>query len=236
MASRLILDHLSLSWANDQLLAITKYDQAWSPEVTNVTLQRSILSEVLTVSSDGASDQHAQDRINAPINDIDVHDNLFTNNDHRNPNGITSGLKVVNNVIYNWHQGAGQGRRKVHHRLDRQLLQGRSRPWRTPDRVWEITSQTDATRRGSLGLRARQRRPAQHDPSAGLDAQWSGSNRVVACYYNCPGYGDQTAGQPLPGLCATVSVARQRPDPDQDPAGHGIPIAQVLGDVGRMPA
>ena len=65
------------------------------------------------------------DRNNAPINNIDVHDNLFANNDHRNPNGITSGLKVVNNVIYNWHQGAGQGE-KVHHRLDRELLQGRS--------------------------------------------------------------------------------------------------------------
>jgi uncharacterized protein YjdB len=227
-ANRVILDHLSLSWANDKLLAISKYNQAWSPEVTNVTLQRSILSEVLAAHPT-ALQISAEDRTNAPINNIDVHNNLFANNDHRNPDGITSGLKVVNNVIYNWHQGAGQGEEKsVTDWIGNYYKAG---PMTDSRYLWEVTFQTNSIGAnpsyyvlGNVG-------PHNSDAGAGLDAQWSGPNRVVACYYNCPGYGDQTAGQPLPDSARRYQPLASGPIPIRVQLATDA-YRSVLNDVG----
>jgi pectate lyase len=225
----IIMDHLSLGWTTDKLLIIEKYSQmAWSGVVSNITLQRSLLHEVfafhptaLQISSD--------DRIKAPIKNIDVHDNLFANNDHRNPDGITSGLKVVNNVIYNWQQGASQGEEKAF--TDWIGNYYKTGPMTDPRYDYEITFQTNTIGAdpsyyvvGNVG-------PHNSDPGAGLDAQWSGPNRVVACYYKCPGYGDETPGQPLPD-----SARRDTPLPDATIPIH-VELAtdayqSVLGDVG----
>lgn len=224
--NRVILDHLSLSWANDKLLAITKYDYSWSPIVTNITVQRSILSEILAAQPT-AVQISAQDKTNAPIDNIDMHHDLFANNDHRNPNGVTSGLKVVNNVIYNWNQGAGQGA----HKAITDWIKNYYKAGPATQYPYEITFMTNSFDPapsfyviGNVG-------PHNSDPYAGLDAQWSGPSRVVACYYNCSGYGDQTPGQPLPD-----SARRDTPLPPPP-----IPIRaqlatdaykSVLADVG----
>jgi hypothetical protein len=223
-----ILDHLSLGWTTDKLITISKYNTTWSKVVTDVTMQRSLLHEVFA-DHPTAMQISAADKSNPQISNIDVHHNLFANNDHRNPNGVTKGLKVVNNVIYNWHQGAGQG---AHMAVTDWIGNYYKKGPNTDSRfTYEITFMAESFDPAPSYYVVGNVGPHNSDPSAGLDAQWSGPNRVVACYYKCVGYGDSTAGQPLPD-----SARRNQPLPDAP-----IPIRvqsatdaynSVLNDVG----
>ena len=104
----LLFDHMSFSWTTDKLLAISKFEEAWSRPIGKVTVQHSMLSEVFAFHPT-AVQISAEDRWNPQIAEVDMHHNLFAHNSHRNPNSITNGFKFVNNVVYNWNQGGSQG-------------------------------------------------------------------------------------------------------------------------------
>jgi len=100
IASNMILDHVSASWAEDENLSVTNNN-------TNVTVQYSIISDALTSS-------HAYASLIRPQVDASVtfHHNLYANNASRQPrlgsyNTPTLTMDFVNNVISNWRDRAG---------------------------------------------------------------------------------------------------------------------------------
>lgn len=188
----IILDHLSLGWTGDKTLMISKYNASWSHPIHRITVQRSLIHEPLA-SHPTAVQISAENRTVAPISQVDFHHNLIANSSHRNPNGVSSGLKVVNNVVYNWNQGAGQG---GNGKAVIDWINNYFQPGPMTKYPYEVTHFIQAAHgdpsfyvRGNVG-------PHNQDPHAGPDAQWSGPNRVVACYYDCGDYG--SAGDPLP--------------------------------------
>lgn len=86
-----ILDHLSFSWATDEVLSIKSKDYD-KPESKNITVQWSIMSEGLLTHSMGGLIE---------MNTITMHHNIYAHNNDRNPKakGVTD---FVNNVVYNW--------------------------------------------------------------------------------------------------------------------------------------
>ena len=107
-AHDVVIDHCSLSWTLDENLNITRNipsgtaEHAW-PDIYNVTLQRSILAEGLLPHSTGSrvGGEFAQDGWRG-IHEISYHHNLFAGNNARNPNVATTGMQIVNNLVYAW--------------------------------------------------------------------------------------------------------------------------------------
>jgi pectate lyase len=93
-----ILDHLSLSWAPDENINLSR-------GARDFTLQWSILSEPLAI---GPSDYAynaliADDEGFTGTGNISLHHNLFTHGLYRNPQiNIAGVIDVVNNIIYNY--------------------------------------------------------------------------------------------------------------------------------------
>lgn len=112
----IIVDHLSLSWSTDENLSLYR-DEDDEP-IYNVTVQRTIMAEGLSVQSNGIQISGVQDYSdpNNPveawrqISDVSLHHNLFIHNTHRNPRVISSGTEVINNVVYNWKHRIGSTR------------------------------------------------------------------------------------------------------------------------------
>ena len=102
--SRIVLDHLSVQWATDELISINPNEPY---TVTDITIQNSLLGACLRPHSTGllmASSDAVDD-----IRRISVHHNLFVHNAHRNP-AITASnqIEVINNVIYNVRNRIGE--------------------------------------------------------------------------------------------------------------------------------
>jgi hypothetical protein len=95
----IIIDHASLSWGYDET-----FSTWYSPY--NITVQNSIISEGIGVSSTGGHEGRGM-LIGDGTDRVTVYRNLFAHNFMRNPwvnneAGTTSTFQVVNNVIYNW--------------------------------------------------------------------------------------------------------------------------------------
>ncbi len=48
------------------------------------------------------------------VKDIDLHHNLFAHNTHRNPRSRSTGIRIINNVVYNWFTRAGSTKYSTH--------------------------------------------------------------------------------------------------------------------------
>ena len=101
-ADRAIIDHVSLSWGTDETLNI------WGT-AKNISIQRSIISESLLLSSHAENGQIEEHSMGALFGDradgISLHHNLFAHNNQRNPlinSNIGAKYEHVNNVFYNY--------------------------------------------------------------------------------------------------------------------------------------
>jgi hypothetical protein len=96
-ARNVILDHVSAGWSVDEAVS------TWSPNVENVTIQNSIITEALRDAGHGKGDHSMGLLIGDGSKNISVIRNLLAHNDWRNPRIQSSdGVDVVNNLIYNW--------------------------------------------------------------------------------------------------------------------------------------
>ena len=103
--NRVMIDHCSFSWGTDEVV------NAWY-DASNITIQYSIISEGLLVSSheeNGVIQRHSMGALfGDQSGDITLHHNLFAHNDQRNPRITNSTsinnkvFEIVNNVIYNY--------------------------------------------------------------------------------------------------------------------------------------
>ncbi len=48
------------------------------------------------------------------VREIDLHHNLFAHNTHRNPRVRSTGIRLINNVVYNWFTRAGSSKYSTH--------------------------------------------------------------------------------------------------------------------------
>ena len=48
------------------------------------------------------------------VKNIDLHHNLFAHNTHRNPRSRSTGIRIINNVVYNWFTRAGSTKYSTH--------------------------------------------------------------------------------------------------------------------------
>ncbi len=96
-ASKVVLDHISASWATDENV------ETWT-DTHDVTIQWSIVSEAL-LNSTHPKGPHSKGLFisGEGTHNISVHHNLLAHNYDRNPEVNTDGVvDVVNNVIYNY--------------------------------------------------------------------------------------------------------------------------------------
>jgi pectate lyase len=95
LGTNLILDHVSASWSDDEVLSVTNNN-------TNVTVQYSMIHDALT--SDHAYGSLLRARIDS---NVSMHHNLYANNVSRQPRfgsylAKTLTAEFRNNVVYNW--------------------------------------------------------------------------------------------------------------------------------------
>jgi hypothetical protein len=100
VATNMIIDHASTSWATDEDLSVANNN-------TNVTVQYSIIADSLRTDHAYGSLIRARTNTN-----VTYAHNLYANNLSRNPrpgtyNGNTNNFDFENNVIYNWKNRAG---------------------------------------------------------------------------------------------------------------------------------
>jgi pectate lyase len=118
-AHNVIIDHVSLSWALDENVMIHRNipsgaDVSEWPEISNITLQRSIMSEGFWPHSTGT--QTGGEAISEGyqgVYDLTIHHNLYANNSHRNPGLGSTHTQVINNVVYNWLARVGSTWRNI---------------------------------------------------------------------------------------------------------------------------
>ncbi|ADV46073.1 immunoglobulin-like domain-containing protein [Nitratifractor salsuginis] len=113
-----IIDHVSSQWTRDNLLTISLSSQAReSDAMYNFSVQNSLFGESEEGHSTGMNIQGGSattcSYTGKWVKNISIHRNLFTGSDHRNPRVSTNGVKVINNVIYNWGNRAGSTTRDV---------------------------------------------------------------------------------------------------------------------------
>ena len=95
-ARNVVLDHLSVSWGEDELVS------TWFAPA-DITVSWSIMSEALNRSRHDKGTHSAGLLVGDRSNRVSVHHNLLAHNDFRNPLVISGGTHdVVNNVVYDW--------------------------------------------------------------------------------------------------------------------------------------
>ena len=115
VGNRVVLDHLSFSWANDQLLSIYKYPLSWGP-VKSISVQRSLFAEPLRSSPVCYT---TKGDVNDPTNGwyavthITFHHNVAIDCDHRAPANTAHDVQMINNVAYNYNDFAMAADRKT---------------------------------------------------------------------------------------------------------------------------
>lgn len=195
---RLVLDHLSTGQARNHALTISRYPWGWEHEISDVSIQNTILSEALarhpTAFNIGAQDPYRWDP-QIGITNLSIHKNLFAHNSHRNPASSADNALIANNVLYNWNQGTIQ----LRHRGLNDVINnfGKEGPMTkrgsSPDYRYMVNPhceedleevQHSIYAAGNVG-------PLSSDPNGD---NWSGSTRQVACYYK--GGGEPGASVP----------------------------------------
>jgi len=111
-----ILDHISSQWTRDNLFTISLGSNATANEaISNFSIQNSLLGESEEGHSTGMNIQGTTNADRGDcfytgqwVRNISIHRNLFTGSDHRNPRLNTHNIRVINNVMYNWGNRAGE--------------------------------------------------------------------------------------------------------------------------------
>lgn len=107
----IIVDHLSFSWASDQLLMVYNYPHGWGAPRA-ITVQRTLLGEPLAsspvcYSTKGETDPDAS---GVPawydVEKVTFHHNAAIHCSHRAPMIVAGEAEVLNNIVYNWNLGA----------------------------------------------------------------------------------------------------------------------------------
>lgn len=98
----IIIDHVSMSWATDQILTIYTYPK--TETLRDVTVQWSFITEGLDTSTHEKGDHSTGVIISSENNSrISMHHNLLAHNNFRHPRiSSINPLDVINNVIYNY--------------------------------------------------------------------------------------------------------------------------------------
>ncbi|MCK7555763.1 hypothetical protein MKQ70_12335 [Chitinophaga sedimenti] len=86
----IIFDHCSISWGRDETFSIN------AATAKNITIQNSIMSQGLLTHSAGGLMQ---------VDSVTLYRNLYADNSTRN-NKIKGINQYVNNIVYNWKDGA----------------------------------------------------------------------------------------------------------------------------------
>lgn len=97
-ARRVILDHNSLSWNQDEGYGVWRGDKG---PLRGVTMSMSLIAEGLRSHSTGLIVGGETSALSSAVRDIDAHHNLVMNNSHRNPLFKGRSGRVVNNIFYN---------------------------------------------------------------------------------------------------------------------------------------
>jgi pectate lyase len=186
---RIILDHLSLSWASNYILAIQRYPWSWSYPISNVSVQNSIVSEVLGVHPTAfvlGSGSDLKEAGNLGMENISIHRNLMASNSHRNPMTAADNTVIANNVIYNWRNAAGIMNRRGSADWTNNL--GKAGPMTRPEASFLVNAYCDELggdfsiyASGNVG-------PATSEIHAD---NWVDPNRQVACMRNTGEYSGQ---------------------------------------------
>jgi hypothetical protein len=97
-SSDIVLDHNSVSWANDGNIDITSNHSF----VSNITISWNIISEPLAMHPTNMliTSNNGQDLANRNV-DIDLHHNLLMNASSRNPQFSPRRGRFINNLVYN---------------------------------------------------------------------------------------------------------------------------------------
>jgi hypothetical protein len=103
-----IFDHLSVYWSEGMNFGV--YAHSWSGQSAdnapkNITLSNSILAEPLGTNNHtqlGVGGVEGRGDWMLGMTDIDFHNNMFLNFNHRGPTNSARSGRLVNNIIYNW--------------------------------------------------------------------------------------------------------------------------------------
>lgn len=107
-----IVDHISASWTLDENVHIYNYGRG--TKLRDITVQRSIMSEGLQNHSTGTMiSGRSSERAWLDVFNVSYHHNLLAHNHSRNPAATTRGVRVVNNVVYNWGPRGAQSDRNA---------------------------------------------------------------------------------------------------------------------------
>ena len=117
----IILDHISTQWTRDNLFTISLGSGAVEADsIYNFSIQNTLLGESEEGHSTGMNIQGTSNSDRGEcfytgkwVKRVSVHRNLFTGSDHRNPRVNTNVVRVINNVIYNWGNRAGESTHDV---------------------------------------------------------------------------------------------------------------------------
>jgi hypothetical protein len=225
---RIVLDHLSLSWADNYIFAMLRYGgSSVSAPISHVSVQNSIASEVFSVHPTGpvlGSNEQLKTAEAIEMANVSLYRNLWAHNSHRNPMTAADNAVIANNVIYNWQIGAGMMNRRG--TVDWIGNYGKAGPMTREDSGYMVTAYCDDMGGDFSIFAAGNVGPRSGDPEGD---NWSGATRQVACYHNT----GSSKGQAVP--------AEWRRDVAQD-LGVGLsrmrilpaPVAYqtVLADVG----
>ena len=170
---RIVLDHISASWAVDENVS------AWEGNAggpSNITVQWSIISEGLQNSSHQSGAHSTGSLFGLSVRNVTVRHNLFAHNGERNPKFNMSGgvADVVNNLIYNWGDWGGTSISTDFGNYPTNLQanfykRGPSTPGLTEAPYFEIgTGESEHGVTSCQGLAQRQHRPpaAEQQPAA----------------------------------------------------------------------
>jgi pectate lyase len=127
-ASNIVLDHLSVTWGNDENIGMAVIDGQNS--ISNITIQRSIIAEALRPHSTGTLIGGSLPNVSS----ITLTRNLFAHNAHRNPR-VDGAQRVIfaYNIIYNWYSRAGEVLRPA--TIDFVGNYFKAGPWSNPNEV-----------------------------------------------------------------------------------------------------
>jgi hypothetical protein len=180
---RLVLDHLSFSWADNYLFALLRYDSDFSAPIADVSIQNSIFSEIFAThptAAQLATNNALGSEVRVELSNVALHRNLFAHNSHRNPNSGADNITLVNNVLYNWNQGTMQMTQRGTGDFVNNF--GRAGPMTHPAYRFMVNPRCTADRIsddysiyavGNVG-------PESEDPDGD---NWLGPTRQVSCYY-----------------------------------------------------
>lgn len=181
---RIVLDHISFSWTDNYLLALIRYgDSAWSGPISDVSVQNSILSEVFAEHPTAfvvGSNNALKTAPSIGMKNVSIQRNLMAHNSHRNPMVAADNALVVNNVVYNWRQGAGMMNRRG--KVDWVNNYAKPGPMTRSASRHIVNPYCNDEFDGNFSIYAVGNTGPTTDVATGDN--WSGASRQVACYYD----------------------------------------------------